>query len=58
VGGTFSKCGVGIGYCFILGPLFREWHHPKAFTLHINWLISFLEKKGKKKKKKRVAIIT
>jgi hypothetical protein len=58
-GGHSPKCGAGLDYSFILGPLVQECHHPKAFTLHINWLISFLEMRKKKRKKRRkVAIIT
>jgi len=27
---TFSKCGVGLGYCLVLGPLFWECPHRRA----------------------------
>jgi hypothetical protein len=28
--GTYPKCGAGLGYHLIVGPLFWESHHPTA----------------------------
>jgi hypothetical protein len=45
--GTFSNCGAGLGYCFILGPLVRECYHPKAlYPTHK--LVDFLFRKERK----------
>jgi hypothetical protein len=30
--GIFPKCGAGLGFCLILGSLFREKPHPKALS--------------------------
>jgi hypothetical protein len=37
--GTFPKWGVGLGYCFIRDPLFREFPCPKAllYTPNLEW---------------------